>query len=195
MRKKGTDARSDIREAALFLFREQGYEKVTIQDICERAGYTPGTFYYHFSSMQGLLNNLGDVDEQFDTNRLLKILTLPNAWEKLWAIHKTYIEQALAFGAEMYFRIFFSTGEENRLRHQANMEKITQLIVPFIKEGQTNGIILNQTDPVQLAETVGLTMEGVMCEWRMQSENHFDLEKRMRIALETLYNLHPELRK
>ena len=41
-------------EAALHLFRARGYAATTVDDICERAALTKGSFFHHFESKEGL---------------------------------------------------------------------------------------------------------------------------------------------
>ena len=49
------DARDRLREAALALFVEAGYEQTTVADIASRAGLTPRTFFRHFSDKREVL--------------------------------------------------------------------------------------------------------------------------------------------
>jgi AcrR family transcriptional regulator len=43
------DARGRLRQAALELYGERGYDEVTVAEIAERAGLTERTFYRHFA--------------------------------------------------------------------------------------------------------------------------------------------------
>jgi AcrR family transcriptional regulator len=54
--------RPHLIDAAVELFSLQPWELVTVADIVERAGMTPATFYYHFSSREQLL---GEVVEDY----------------------------------------------------------------------------------------------------------------------------------
>jgi AcrR family transcriptional regulator len=50
--------RPQLIDAAVELFSLQPWEFVTVADIVERAGMTPATFYYHFSSREELLEEV-----------------------------------------------------------------------------------------------------------------------------------------
>jgi TetR/AcrR family transcriptional regulator, transcriptional repressor for nem operon len=41
-------------DAAIHLFRSRGYAATRVDDICEQAGLTKGSFFHHFSSKQDL---------------------------------------------------------------------------------------------------------------------------------------------
>src|SRR5690348_14195897 len=50
--------RHHLIDAAVELFSLEPWEVITVADIVERAGMTPATFYYHFSSREQLLEEI-----------------------------------------------------------------------------------------------------------------------------------------
>lgn len=46
------DARTRLLDAALPLFRQQGYTATTVDDLCRTAGVTKGAFFHHFESKE-----------------------------------------------------------------------------------------------------------------------------------------------
>ncbi|MFI6576956.1 TetR/AcrR family transcriptional regulator [Nocardiopsis sp. NPDC050513] len=52
------DTRAEIREAALELFAEKGFEKTSLREIADRLGVTKAALYYHFPSKDDLLRAL-----------------------------------------------------------------------------------------------------------------------------------------
>src|SRR3954447_6064385 len=53
-RSEGRDGRQALLEAALAVFAERGYRDSSVDDIAERAGYSKGAMYWHFSSKDDL---------------------------------------------------------------------------------------------------------------------------------------------
>ena len=53
---KGEQTRRAIAEAALRLFREQGYEATTMRTIAKEAGVATGNAYYYFGSKEELIH-------------------------------------------------------------------------------------------------------------------------------------------
>ena len=47
---QGQNSRDKLLDAATRLFHENGYQAVTVNDICEAAQLTKGAFYHHFDS-------------------------------------------------------------------------------------------------------------------------------------------------
>jgi AcrR family transcriptional regulator len=55
------DTRTELVAAAMRLFRERGYQDVTLDDVAAAAGYTKGAFYWHFDSKESLLVEVFDA--------------------------------------------------------------------------------------------------------------------------------------
>lgn len=47
---KSNQTKNELTEAMLALFFKQGYEQTSIKNICDRAGYSVGSFYRHWES-------------------------------------------------------------------------------------------------------------------------------------------------
>jgi len=65
---RGRDTRSRLRQLALQLFAEQGYEKTSLREIAERLGVTKAALYYYFKSKEDIVRSLvedyvAEVDE------------------------------------------------------------------------------------------------------------------------------------
>lgn len=55
-KEKAKDTRRAIMEAAAQLIRQDGFDRMTVRDICAKAGVTTGAFYHHFKGKDDLLN-------------------------------------------------------------------------------------------------------------------------------------------
>jgi AcrR family transcriptional regulator len=61
---EGLDAREALLEAALEVFAERGFRDSSVDEIAERAGYSKGAVYWHFSSKDDLFFAL--LEERID---------------------------------------------------------------------------------------------------------------------------------
>ncbi|MFC5823253.1 TetR/AcrR family transcriptional regulator [Nonomuraea insulae] len=57
-RRKGSQTRADIRQAALSLFTERGYDATSMREIAEQLGITKAALYYHFDSKEAIILSL-----------------------------------------------------------------------------------------------------------------------------------------
>src|SRR4051794_10151640 len=53
-RAEGRDTRRELLDSALTVFAERGYRDASVDEVAERAGYSKGALYWHFSSKDDL---------------------------------------------------------------------------------------------------------------------------------------------
>ncbi|CAM3980393.1 TetR/AcrR family transcriptional regulator [Nocardiopsis rhodophaea] len=58
MARRQTDTRAEIRDVALELFAQRGFEKTSLREIAERLDITKAALYYHFPSKMDLLREV-----------------------------------------------------------------------------------------------------------------------------------------
>ena len=51
---KGEERRQSIRTAAYHCFRDAGYHETSVDTICEKAGISKGSFYWHYDTKQAV---------------------------------------------------------------------------------------------------------------------------------------------
>jgi AcrR family transcriptional regulator len=52
--RRRAETRQRLLDAALLVFAEEGFGRASVEDVCERAGYTRGAFYSNFGSLDEL---------------------------------------------------------------------------------------------------------------------------------------------
>lgn len=58
MGRRGSQTRAEIRDAALALFTERGYESTSMREIAEQLTITKAALYYHFESKEAIIVSL-----------------------------------------------------------------------------------------------------------------------------------------
>lgn len=88
---KSLETKRRIFRAAKTILQRQGYEQLSIKNICEEAGVSNGSFYHHFKTKDDLLSYY--IEEQPSINP--DLLDLPeNAEEAKIAIIHVYLNYA-----------------------------------------------------------------------------------------------------
>ena len=83
MPRSGEDARRRLRNAALELFGERGYEATTTAEIAARAGVTERTFFRHFPDKR---EALFDGEEAFRDALVAGVLSAPTSADPMAAL-------------------------------------------------------------------------------------------------------------
>jgi AcrR family transcriptional regulator len=119
--------RHHLVDAAVELFSLEPWEVITVADIVERAGMTPATFYYHFSSREELLEEIvRDFADKWIgmVERLLDAAATPDA---LCDVAVALLDEIDAAGQEA--KIFFlSTAKEPLLAERIRSDARRRLI-------------------------------------------------------------------
>src|SRR5882762_9680495 len=71
------DGRAALLEAALEVFADRGYRDASVDEIAERAGYSKGAIYFHFSGKDDLFFAL--LEERIDRPMRAAIKLLESA--------------------------------------------------------------------------------------------------------------------
>ena len=63
--RKNAEVKQALFAAAMELFRQNGFERTSVQEIAERAGYSSATYFNHFGTKQSVLRHYGqDLQER-----------------------------------------------------------------------------------------------------------------------------------
>ena len=165
-----------ILNAALTLMREDGFEAVTVRDICQKAGITTGAFYHHFRSKEDLFRKgfapldqymktaLMDYDDAQPKDRLEVILRSYAAFmEKYGTIVAQYYQRRLA--------------DPNVASIDAT-RYILRLMVDCFERAKQQGAAILNGDPVWAAEFCYCHFRGVVIDWLLH-RREYSLTDRM----------------
>ena len=198
--KKISPKRKLIQQCALELFRENGYERTSIAQICLAAGVAEGTFYYHFSNKDALVKTL--ITDPFAMNdaALAELIDCDTHFERLLAIIYTSVSTALKVGPDImraYFRVLLgkSTQEQSGPSEQSigPYNKMQSAIIRAITKAQEASEARNQSSPRQLATLVDRIIMGAYMNWAFMGGN-YDLKKALRLKFEVLLDVRDDLR-
>lgn len=181
-----------IADAAVRLFREKGYEVVSVGDICAAAGVARSSFYRAFSCKNDILRR---IFEHTDANSIVSVeelLAAENDFDRMWIIGDRYISLSRSLGPELSntFMCMTSRGEIDLL---ALGHSVDSWFIRLTRNCQKTGIIRSR----EPAELLGPLMVDMVYHelyvWSMRKGN-YPIRARARLVTEALVNLAPEYR-
>jgi AcrR family transcriptional regulator len=165
------EMRARILEASAQLIAEQGYEKTTIEQICERADVALMTFYNHFSSKQQLTNVLSEsMLSDALRNRIEQArLHSENTIERLRFFILSTADQVRNYG-ELERRLIRHLMREASLENNEVVEVLPRsyahaALGKLIEEGQLRGDITRDFDAGLLGEMLAGTIDTIFIGW------------------------------
>lgn len=181
-----------IVDAALKLFREKGYEHVSVNDICTEAGIARSTFYLCFSGKRQIIDRV-IAGARLDREQFFgDFVAASNDFERMWILCDRYLTVAIEFGPELVATLFSLelSGELDilDLTHQ-----VDEWMIQLCANAQKAGIILSP-ERAEVIAPLGVSMAYYTTyEWAKR-RGSFDLRQVTRQRSESLLNVAPEHR-
>jgi AcrR family transcriptional regulator len=187
------DMKAQIVQAGGELFRQKGYDAVTVNEICQACHITKPTFYYHIKSKQDILLHLYDVIIDNLTPMLLKMIHTSSSWNQIRLLFDQLIDNISTLGADLNSQLLIVNlqRKERALRLRKPLEEIA---CDIIATGQKNGQFRNKNKAASLYEAAAYMFTGYEYMWcTLQGE--FDWRGQFFHSLEALLDVDPALRK
>lgn len=179
-------------EAAVVLFKEKGYENVSVNDICKAAGVARSSFYLMFSGKKDIVDRiLSDV--RLDSNELTNdLITAKNDYERMWVLCNRYLKVANSFGPEMTGTMFrLELLDEIDLLDEVH--KIDDWMIELTRNAQEMGVI-KSPEPAEIIAPASVSIVYYATyEW-CKSKGGFSLQRRARELTEAVLNVAPAYR-
>ena len=181
--RKKDETRHRIFHAAIGLFRKQGFEQTTVDDITEQADVAKGTFFNYFRRKEAVLAFLSETRLQAIEENAEAFLAGPRpAREKLMDLYSSAAsayeedrELSRYVLVELMTRMFSPT-EELMVRWH---EQIVQLII----QGQENGELRRDLAPLRAEAMLSSLYYATLYEWVWCVPDSFSLIDELRARL------------
>ena len=164
--------REALISTGLTMFRERGFDETRVQDIVERVGVSPATFFNYFPTKDAILEAQAELTADLYAALLRHELARGEArvaerLEQITRVMAHALENDLPISRLMATRtaLFFGSSGPKADKDRASQQVLAELFA----HGQASGEIDEQADPRQLAEVysaiVILTSTNWLVDW------------------------------
>lgn len=187
--KKGEKTKRKIFVTAMKLFKEKGYDNVTVDEIVKEAEIAKGTFYIYFRTKAHIV---AEVFTELDINyekSMKKVEFLGSSVEKLKKLLNDAIEiqrdyvgydlSIIGYRAQLELHIEYSMDEERPLY---------QYTAKLIREGQMRGEFNKDNTPEYYTKILIRSIRGAIYEWCV-SYNNYDFVEDGKKYIENLLKI------
>lgn len=187
-----TKHQKQIIEAAVKLFRELGYEKTSVNDICKEAGIARSTFYLNFAGKKEIISRILLDARQDRKGYFEEFIAAANDFERMWIICNRYLSVAIEFGPELTGALF-----RLELTHELDIldttHNVDEWMIMLTANCKKAGVILSP-EPAEVIAPLGVDISYYTTyEW-CKRKGAFNLRQLVRRRAEAVYNLAPECR-
>lgn len=182
-----------IFETAGRLFKEKGYDNITINNICEACGITKTTFYYHIGSKQKIILRFYDHIIDNLAPLLIQMIDTTSNWEQLILLFDTLLQNISELGANVNSQLLIINLQKNQgtFDLRKNLEEIA---ISIIRRCQQSKEIHNLNDASQLYSAAAYMFTGYEYRWCVLN-GEFDWKEQFYRSLENIFDVDPALRK
>lgn len=172
---KSMETKAKIFRAAKNILRKDGYEELSIKNICEEAGVSNGSFYHHFKTKDDLLSYY--IEEQPSINP--DFLGLPaNAYEAKTTIIHVYLNYARyckELGLEFISNYY--TPKNQSLNPMIRTERPYPIVTVhnYLERAMKAGIIAPTLSLEEITTDIRMLIIGNVFEWCLKN-GHADLD-------------------
>lgn len=152
-----------ILSASLALMREQGFETVSVRDICKRAGITTGAFYHHFPSKEALFTRgFAPLDDYMEAALAGREGERPD--RRLWLILEAYA-RFMEEGGELIGR-YYQRRIADPAAQPLDATRFTQTaLLDCFRQARAEGLLTPEREPEWVADFCFRHFRGVVLDW------------------------------
>lgn len=177
--KRKLERRLRIYDAAVDLFRSQGFERTTVSQIAEAADVVPATFFNHFPSKNAVLGQMaGDVVGVIELILKVQLAAADSTRERLIGFTKVAAEQiAQTRGLARDVLLELMRTESEPGKQPPYLGRIHDPFAAMLREGQERGDVRSDQDPAFLAEMVVGVLNAAITNWLANAD--YPIEQRL----------------
>ena len=164
MQQRSEETRIKIMESAIKLFSTQGFNKASVDDICNEAGISKGAFYHHFKSKQELFLALLDgwlqaIDTAIEAS---KDKTAPETFMQMTEAFP-YIFETAGDGLPMFLEFSLQASRDKKIWDAsiAPYRRYHKYFTSLIKKGVDEGSFV-EVDPELASRMIVSTAMGLL---------------------------------
>ena len=184
--------KENIAKCAIKLFKSEGYDSVSVNEICEKANVSRSVFYTMFKGKRGILDYVVSKPQQNDDEGFRRFADAENDFERIWQLFERFISIALDFGPKLTSRLFIMQFESPQGIRDA-VHALDDLFATLAKNCAKNGIIETEEPPELLSRIATDLIIHELYVWCSQNGN-FSLRERARQYAEIAYHVKPQYR-
>lgn len=178
---KSQQTKEKIYQAGLTLLKEYGYQYITVNNICQLAEVSTGSFYHFFDSKDALLANF--FSEAFNNMSIVET-NFDDPIEEIISGLCFYSEFCQSQGLDFIRHFYTPYNKSMALDDKSATRPILKNTINIIEKAIASGFLKENTNPMQLANDLCTIEKGIIYEW-CTSDGSFTIRDRTHTILST----------
>ena len=184
---KSQETKKKIFLAAKNILKKNGYESLSIKNICEEAGVSNGSFYHHFKTKDDLLSYYIEEQPSINSKFLESPFDVSDIKEVIIHVYLNYVKYCKELGVEFMANYYTPKNQSlNPLKRTARSYPIVT-VQEYLKQSIDAGILPSDLPLDEIITDIRMIVIGNVFEWCLK-EGDTDFEGNMKRSLKNYLN-------
>lgn len=157
-----------IYEAAMSLVERKGFDNITVEDICKKAGVSVGSFYNYFESKHDILIEIFKKADDYFLNTVANDLSQGNIYDKIVRYFSNYAGYCSDIDIDQLKQIY-STSNTHFIQKGRGMQAI---LINLLEEGKKSGELQTDMEVEEIVEYLFIALRGVIFDWCLHNGDY-----------------------
>ncbi len=162
---KSRETREKIFQAAKRILQKEGYEALSIKNICEEAGVSNGSFYHHFKTKDDLLSYYIEDQPQIDPDLLELPENVAGVKRGIIQVYMNYVSYCRELGVE--FMAGYYDTKNQALNAASRTERPYPIVTvqTYVEKAIEAGIVRLNVEIEEFTTDIRMIVIGNVFEW------------------------------
>ncbi|ULO06417.1 TetR/AcrR family transcriptional regulator [Paenibacillus sp. 19GGS1-52] len=180
--------KNKIYETSLSLMELHGYDQITIEQICRKAGVSVGSFYNYFKSKNDILIELYSRADEYFEQEVMPHLTEASMPDKIVEYFDFYANFNVSTGIGTMKQLYNSNN--SLFIHEGRLMQV--FLTQMISTGQAKGEITASQSPEYITEFLFIVARGLIYDWCLHN-GEYNLRERMHEMMQPIVGVFREV--
>lgn len=172
--KQAIQTKNRLMEVSMELIRRDGYDSVTIQQICKAAGVSVGAFYHHFKNKAGIVIEGYAMCDNYFEEMVTKQVTVGSCVERILKYIGYQMKYAEDMGIDLMIQVYRAQITDGNDFFLSDERGLPRGLFKLVKEAQDNNELSREYSCQELGRQILIISRGIIYNW-CQSRGSYSL--------------------
>ena len=162
---KSRETREKIFQAAKRILQKEGYEELSIKNICEEAGVSNGSFYHHFKTKDDLLSYYIEEQPQIDPGLLELPGSVAGVKKGIIQVYMNYVRYCRQLGVEFMAEYFDTKNQALNASIRTERPYPIVTVQTYVEKAVEAGVVRLNVQVDEFTTDIRMIVIGNVFEW------------------------------
>ena len=162
---KSRETREKIFQAAKRILQKEGYEELSIKNICEEAGVSNGSFYHHFKTKDDLLSYYIEEQPQIDPGLLELPGSVAGVKKGIIQVYMNYVRYCRQLGVEFMAEYYDTKNQALNASIRTERPYPIVTVQTYVEKAVEAGVVCLNVPVDEFTTDIRMIVIGNVFEW------------------------------